>query len=147
MPVLFAIMIAVFKAEAGALSRLLKAEAFQVLGRLSFSIYLLHGLVLYVFAEVATLTESKMNVTLWQTLPHGGRMVPTVVLDHPVFGLAALAQYLGIVVALAFLTHRFIEAPARSIFDDWRRRIGGPPALPWIFTRQIAKGRLNTKSL
>ena len=99
MPVLFAIMIAVSRLKQSDLPAFESGGVSGPGAAVLFDLPL-HGLVLHIFTEVVTLAESKLNVTLWQTLPHGGRMVPTVVLDHPVLGLAALGLYLGIVVAL-----------------------------------------------
>lgn len=145
MPVLFAIMIVVFTGEAGRVSHLLKKDSFQALGRWSYSIYMVHGLLLYIFSQAVTLAEAKLGLTLWQTMAHGGRMVPTVVPGHDIFGLCALVVYLAIVVALSSLTYRFIEAPARDYFNARGQAIAGPPGLPWIVTRQLSKVGLKSK--
>lgn len=93
----FAFLVLAFAADRGALSRLLARAPFVWIGVLSYSIYLVHLLVL-------------LSV---RTLLHAVAPAP----DPLVSTLAAVAV-LGLTIAAAYVTWRVVESPARN----WSRR-------------------------
>lgn len=88
--VVFALLIAVFALEEGVLSRLLRARSLIYLGEISFSLYMVHQLVLR-YAE-----------------DHG-----YMAQDYPVAAKAALYWIAAIAVAAA--AHHLIELPAQKL--------------------------------
>lgn len=92
-PFAFAAAIYVFACERGLLSRFLKTAPFQILGHISYSIYLNHVIVAIIVEKAARLAFPAMP--LWASL-------------------AATAVYVAAVLVYAGLTYRWIEVPARK---------------------------------
>lgn len=93
-PYLFGAAVLVFAAESGAVSRALRWTPLQMLGVLSYSIYMVHGLIRTVVYKVA-----------------GG-----------ISGFEAdllCLIYLVIVVVASFVTYRLIEMPGRETARRW----------------------------
>lgn len=100
MPFLFALVIVVFSRESGALSRLLASPRFEFLGKLSYSYYLNHTVVLTV-----------MDLLIFKLIK-----VPHTVMGESFFVIICLAC----VHLMSVFTHRYVElilqppAPDRS---------------------------------
>lgn len=122
-PVLFAVVVIVFSAERGAVSRLLKTTPFQRLGEWSYSIYMVHGLLAFVFALLASIVQRKLGLDLWRTIVEDG--IHLRVLTHPSTALldALHLGYISLVLAIAPLTYRYIEEPGRRAFNAIARRL------------------------
>lgn len=113
-PVVFGIAVAVFAFGQGAVSRLLLTNPAQALGRWSYSIYMVHTLVLAVVGRSVSLMEAVADVAL--TVPHevnGATRVLLVLGDGWSNDLAA-AAYLAVVVVLSAFTWRWIERPGQA---------------------------------
>ncbi len=112
-PLMFALLVYVFAFEGGAVSRLLQGRAAQALGLWSYSIYMVHMLLFAVLKIAFTLTAKFPGVPL--TAP-----VATPVklwsLGGPLSDVALVAVELAAVIALASVSFRTIEAPARMWF-------------------------------
>jgi peptidoglycan/LPS O-acetylase OafA/YrhL len=113
-PAVFALAVLVFAAEAGAVSRLMRAPALLWLGERSYSIYMVHALVLWLLADcvklfrlvgIELIAGAESTSGLWQ---------------NDVLYLI----YIVLVLGVAALTYRTIEVPPRA----WIRRLAGPRA-------------------
>jgi len=111
-PALFALAVLVFAAEAGAVSRLLRAPAGLWLGERSYSIYMVHVLIASLLIDAAKLSrlggidliaEGRIGRQLWE-------------------GDVVYLVYFLLVLGFAAVTYRSIEVPARAGF----RRIATP---------------------
>lgn len=92
-PFAFAAAIYVFAGEHGWLSRILKTAPFQILGHISYSIYLNHVIVAIIVEKAARLAFPAMP--LWVSL-------------------TATFVYVAAVLIYAMITYRWIEEPARK---------------------------------
>jgi peptidoglycan/LPS O-acetylase OafA/YrhL len=92
-PLIFAILVASVSTDEGVLAHILKTRFFQMLGRLSFSIYLMHGCALIFFRAF---------------LDHVGTGWPLY---------AYTVVYLIFVISMSSFTYRFIENPFRVYFN------------------------------
>ena len=92
-PFIFAAGIYLFAQEKGMISRLLRAAPFQMLGAISYAVYLNHVIVAIIMEKAVKLAFPALSETL---------------------SLAATAAYLGLVILYSYLTHRYIEVPARK---------------------------------
>ncbi len=117
---LFAGLVLVFAAEGGAVSQLLKSRFLLLVGAVSYSLYMVHGLVQSLF----------LTALAWLAALAGqGRLfVPVAGANRP--GLAAHSGLAADLVGLAALVaallaalavYRLVEAPARQ----WTRRRAG----------------------
>jgi len=104
----FALLVLVFAHESGLFSQVLRLRVISALGRWSYSIYMIHMLVLALIFSALDSAGTGWTVKL----PDGAE---EIVLGTR-FGADALTLvYLAIVIALAAFTWRFIEVPGQRI--------------------------------
>jgi len=123
-PAVFAVVVLVFAAEAGAVSRLLRAPALLWLGERSYSIYMVHFLVWWLLADCIKLLRLG-GIDLI-----AGSESPSQLWQNDVVSLL----YMLLVVGAAAVTYRVIEVPTRA----WFRRLARPRA------RQDARSAMQT---
>jgi peptidoglycan/LPS O-acetylase OafA/YrhL len=111
-PAVFALAVLVFAAEAGALSRLLRAPAGLWLGARSYSIYMVHVPVVLLLIDCAKLLRFR-GIDLFL-----GNKIGRQVWESD----AVCLVYFPLVLGLAALTYRWIEVPGRA----WFRRFATP---------------------
>jgi peptidoglycan/LPS O-acetylase OafA/YrhL len=115
----------VFAAERGAVSHLLKSRPLQLLGTLSYSIYLLHTLVITALRLTAGAVGKAVGI---DPLTPGRNLFPTspdwYLVDlgnawlNDLYGLVFLATLIG----LSTLTYRYIELPGQRLFGGFAAR-------------------------
>lgn len=116
-PLLFGLVVWVFAFEGGVISRLLAMRPFQWLGARSYSVYMVHALVIALYEKAAVATQRLSGQPMFVEQATDGvedRLISfgaTWMMDF-----LALA-YLGTVVAVASLTYRFVEIPGQSSFN------------------------------
>ena len=110
---LFCIVVLIFSSDRGVLSHALARAAPAALGRWSYSIYMVHTLVLVMFfssAHVGELVLGRHWLVQWSgggaVIGGGGEAVKTII----------FAGYLGATIALAALTWRLVEQPGQRFF-------------------------------
>ena len=115
-PPLFFLVVLVFSFEGGAISKLLATAPFQLLGALSFSIYMIHSFLLLRLINVLEAIE-KITHHRWALTArvNGGN----VLAPSPLLGDLIAIAFLGGVIACAYATYRLIEQPGRR----WSRRL------------------------
>lgn len=108
---IFALAVFIFAPQTGVISRLIESRFIKALGRWSYSIYMVHMLV------VACLFSLLDNFGRgWTAIDaSGNEIVPMA--SAWVGDLIALV-YLTIVVVFASFTYRFVEKPGQRIFAD-----------------------------
>jgi peptidoglycan/LPS O-acetylase OafA/YrhL len=112
-PVIFGITVFVFAQEAGLLSRLLNMPFARKLGDWSYSVYLVHYVIL---SALAVFLNQIHFVFTPIKLPEFHDPVPLDVFRSAWLGDAALFIYMALVIGVASLTYRYIEKPARKLF-------------------------------
>ena len=129
-PLVFALFVLAFLGEGGLISRMLRTRVLQKLADLSFSIYMVHALVLLGLLAAAHALVRAKGVALFQTVPNpfvGYRGVhPTVEVLHVAgFGQAALlvVVYLAGVTLATFAVYRLVEVPGRTAFNGLAKRL------------------------
>ncbi len=116
-PLLFGLVVWVFAFEGGALSRMLATKPFQWLGTRSYSVYMVHALVIALIQKGAAMVQKLLGQPMFVDRVidgHQNRLLsfgPTWTMD-----LLALA-YLVAVVAVSALTYRFVEIPGQFTFN------------------------------
>lgn len=103
-PIVFALLILALSSDSGYAARVLNTAPAQLLGQRSYSIYLMHPVLIEVFG------------------------LATHQLSGRTAGLATLTVYLVTLVLVSGLTYRYVEAPFRDRFNRWARQQQLAPA-------------------
>jgi len=112
-PPLFAGLVWLFAGESGVISRFMAQPVVGALGRWSYSIYMVHMLVIVlIFSALDTL-----GLHWTALLPNGSE---SVVLQSPWEADVLMLAYLAVVTAFAALTWRFLEMPGQRLFGAAR---------------------------
>ncbi len=120
-PLVFAAAVLVFAKEAGILSQVLHHKFFQLLGTLSYSIYMVHLFVATRLLNIAQLIQSKLHFNLLSTGMHEGAEVKLLGLT-PLQGDLWAITMLVIVVGVSFISYHLVEVPGRNWFRKLARR-------------------------
>jgi peptidoglycan/LPS O-acetylase OafA/YrhL len=117
-PLVFAAAVVCFAIESGRLSRLLLTRPFALLGKWSYSIYMVHAFIIHCLWTVLKLRSDPNSPLIADMLMPGTEgMVPTIVLGGRINGDIAVLAYVAAVLITAMLTYRFIEEPGRRFFN------------------------------
>ncbi len=125
-PLIFALLVYVFAFEGGVVSRLLKGRAAQALGLWSYSIYMVHMLLFAVLKIVFTVAAKFPGSPLTAPVSHPVKLWS---LGSPLADAALAGFELAAVIALASLSYRYIEAPARAWFSALASEAERPAAV------------------
>ena len=120
-PLLFAAVVFVFAFERGRFSAILSLPPLQKLGAWSYSIYMVHFLVIELLDRAVRDTEKLTGHNYYAEIGH------TAVLSFgpPFVDRFALA-YIVAIIAVASLTYRYIEVPGRRFFNSLASRRSPP---------------------
>jgi peptidoglycan/LPS O-acetylase OafA/YrhL len=108
----FTVVILILAFDDGAVSRILAAAPFRFLGRISYSIYLVHFVVLSVLNGVLRALQSALDVALLQPGSAAIAFGPPGAMD------ALAAAYILLLIPLAAWTYRLVEVPGRIMFNQ-----------------------------
>ncbi|OJY60878.1 MAG: hypothetical protein BGP16_13215 [Sphingobium sp. 66-54] len=124
-PLVFFLAVLVFSREAGFISRLLKCAPFALVGILSYSIYMIHGFLLYRFVNGLSLLERVTGLDLVQHV--GGH---NSVGGGALFGDMMSVLFLGIVICASWLSYNFVELPGQRFVRRWPERRSASVPIP-----------------
>jgi peptidoglycan/LPS O-acetylase OafA/YrhL len=124
-PIVFALVVYVFSFEAGTVSRLLQATPFKRLGLWSYSIYIVHALLIHTLSLLVGVSQKALfGRDIRDVAIFGGIETKIVVHVNTYLLDALLIGYLLAVVGVASVTYRYIEDPCRRAFNRMADRIG-----------------------
>jgi len=126
MDLLFALMVLLFARERGLVSRLLVTAPFQLLGVLSYGIYMVHGMVNGRALDLVQLVQRHLG-THWVDARLGGE---DLILLPSVPALALACAMLALSVLAAWCAHLLVERPARDLSRRLAGRIGRQNSAP-----------------
>jgi hypothetical protein len=109
---LFGVAVLAFAAERGILSRLLTTKPAAALGRWSYSIYMVHTLVLAMLFSAVHVAEIAFHRAWLVRLTDGNAILALGAWNDPV-----VLIILAAVVALSALTWRIVERPGQRLFN------------------------------
>ncbi len=136
-PIVFGIVVFVFAFEAGPLTRLLRTGPLTALGTLSYSIYMVHAVLIFFAWRILSMLEGQFGWTT--TVPHpngsGGHLFGA----SQAIGDLAMFAMLALVIATSAATYALIEKPGRAWGQDAskRWRAGGWAA---VFAQRATAG-------
>ena len=131
-PLVFATAVLTFAAEKGAVSRLMQSDAVEWLGRISYSIYMLHALVIYHLIHPGIkIIEKVMGHALtaneiMSVGPLSGEATKLIVLGSRTQADLLTLLYLGVLLGIATFSYQFIELPGQEYFGNFARRARSP---------------------
>ena len=142
-PFVFSFFIFVFLSQRhGLLSKMLETRFFQVMAELSFSIYMVHAIVLIGFLTATHTIASVFHLDLFHMIRspvpprHGfSPMIEVIHLDFTSEIWALFAAYLLVVMLAAVVAYRFVEVPGRRAFARLAKRISMSSAAPRVDMR------------
>lgn len=110
-PVVFSVVIYSFLYEGGLVSRILLSRAFVILGTLSYSIYMIHAFIIYLEIHVFAAIQQYIGIVMFRNI----RGVTYLGKDEFYSGVVFVGTVL-LVILLAFLSYKAVEAPGRNFF-------------------------------
>lgn len=133
MPIVFALSIWIFAHQSGTLSRLMMTKVPQYLGRTSYSIYLVHFVVIQYVMAIVRVADKKLHLNAFKTVD--GTEV-FVIGNRLIMDALAIGLLLG-VIAIAGVTYRFIEQPGQRFAAKLAARLKptrpkGRRSITWI---------------
>jgi peptidoglycan/LPS O-acetylase OafA/YrhL len=122
----FALVVYIFSFETGAVSRVLQMTPFKRLGLWSYSIYIVHALLIHTISLLVGVSQKALFGRDIRDVVNFGGVETKIVVHVNTYVLdALLVGYLIAVVAVASLTYRFIEDPCRRALNRVADRLGG----------------------
>ena len=122
-PFVFSLTVFIFAHEEGVVSALLKTKPFRVLGEISYSIYLVHSLVLIVLYKMIKVLEKYVGDPLYVEIMHRDEMIKVFFYANEYFMDILTVLYLAIVIVIvvAIVTYNYIEVPGRLFFNKFAK--------------------------
>lgn len=122
-PLVFGVAVLVFAGEKGSVSKLIGKLPFQLLGRWSYSIYMVHFLVLAIFWGGARAIQQLLNIEILTSHTYLGQTYEMLIFGNLWIMDAFSIGYLATVIGISSLTFRFVEEPCRIYVNEMSRRI------------------------
>jgi len=101
----FCIKIFIFAFERGVVSKVLKKSFFQLLGKLSYSIYMIHALILFIVFSFILIMQKVLNMDFVLTLNH----VLYIDFGNALYNNLAILFVVGIIIVCSQFTYKYIE--------------------------------------
>jgi peptidoglycan/LPS O-acetylase OafA/YrhL len=122
-PFVFGVTVIIFSLEGGAVSEALKLPPFNFLGRLSYSIYMVHALMLIIMGYAVRAAEREWHVVLLRDGYFGATQWE---------GDLAYVVLIILVIGASCFTFRSIEEPGRTMSRKLAKRIFGSRNSPTL---------------
>ncbi|MDB5471315.1 MAG: hypothetical protein JWR84_2875 [Caulobacter sp.] len=123
-PLLFGAMVLIFAAQSGPLSRALKQRALSYLGEISYSIYLVHYVLVLIAFGAASVLEAVFGFDAMTV--RGPFNAVVINMPNAWIGDFAALGFLGLTIAVASATYHWVENPGRRRFNDLSKKIAAP---------------------
>jgi len=116
--VIFALVIYVFASGAGILSRFISLKPFEFLGKLSYSIYMIHESVLIIIGRILNFAQSKFgtSIVVMRFSEESGKDVPVWFFHDKLSTDFSAILYMVLIVICSIFTYHCIEKPGQKIF-------------------------------
>lgn len=113
-PLVLGVGVWIFAQEQGGVSTVLKSRPFHAVGAWSYSIYMVHSLVIAVTHRSLTALQQMTDLQLVADVRGPEGLARTITVGGPWFLDALTLVYVACVIGLAALTWRWIEMPAQK---------------------------------
>ena len=113
---LFCMVVLVFAFEKGLISSLLKQKVFLYLGKLSYSIYMIHAFIVFNVLWFFIIIDRYVDIKLTPVLHN----IPYVDFGSPLYNNIFIVVILGIIVFISGFTYRFIEKKGQQLGKKYK---------------------------
>jgi len=114
---LFLVMVFIFSFENGFISKILKNKIFLYIGALSYSIYLIHSIIIFVFHSFFIVLKDKFSLV---TIIDGRKYFDTG--DYFYNNIIILIILITVIILSSF-THKYIEQKGQNIGKALNKRL------------------------
>jgi peptidoglycan/LPS O-acetylase OafA/YrhL len=122
-PLVFSAVVWVFAFESGIASRLLRCRGVERLGEYSYSIYMVHFVIMDLLIYATFGFGKAIHWPIGSSAVKNDRLVLSLG-DNPYLGDAVAIVYVAAILLVSALTHHYIETPGRAFFNGiagkWR---------------------------
>ncbi len=123
-PFLFGALVLIFAAQSGPISKALKQKALSYLGEISYSIYLVHYVLVLIAFGAASVLEGVFGLDA--VTARGPFNAAVINMPNAWVGDIAALGFLGVTIAVASATYHWVENPGRRWFNDLSKKIRSP---------------------
>jgi len=114
---LFCIQIFIFAFEKGFISQILKQKIFLYIGKLSYSIYMTHAIVLFCSLSIFMIVQKIFKIELATMIDN----TRTIDLGNPIFNNISIFITLAIIIFISGFTYKYIERRGQEIAKNLRK--------------------------
>jgi peptidoglycan/LPS O-acetylase OafA/YrhL len=118
-PLVFGFAVWIFSYELGYISKILKHKFIQQLGVLSFTMYMIHSVILTVIWRVNTLLTKNEYIVESENAHGYGKIMH---FGNPYLGDLFLICYIGFVIIVSSIIYKKYEEPLRIKFNQFANR-------------------------
>lgn len=123
-PFLFGALVLIFAAQSGPISVALKQRALTYLGEISYSIYLVHYVLVLVAFGAASALEAVSGVDA--VTVRGQFNAAVINMPNAWTGDLAAIGFLGLTIGVASVTYHWVENPGRRWFNTLSKKVRTP---------------------
>lgn len=120
-PLLFGLLVFIFAAESGAISHTLKKSALSYLGKISYSIYLIHYVLVLVAFGVASLIGKMASISA--VVSRGIFGASVINMPNLWIGDLSAVAFLCLTIIAASFSYHWIEEPGRKWFNRLSKHV------------------------
>ena len=117
-PSTYCVLVFLFGFEKGFISQILKYKIFQYFGKLSYSIYLVHGLVILLVLSLLMVMQKILEIELTQTLD-GVRFMN---FGSDFYNNITLFIIIGLTIFISNYTYKYIEQKGLEMGKNLKKR-------------------------
>jgi len=116
---LFCIQVFVFAFEKGFISKILKQKMFLYFGKLSYSIYMIHAVVLFCSLSTFMVIQKILKMEITPMIDD----IRYIDFGNPIFNNIAILITLSIIIFISGFTYKYIEQKGQEIGKAFRRKL------------------------
>ncbi|MGO9171819.1 MAG: acyltransferase family protein [Rhodomicrobium sp.] len=130
-PIVFGFVVIVFARERGIISGLVTTTPFTFLGERSYSIYMLHFVVLLTMTRfIKAVSGAYTNAARAKSITLIDSNIRIVYLGSDIAADCIVLIFIAALLIASSLTYKFIENPGRKFFNSLAGRLAAPARLP-----------------
>lgn len=119
---LFCVTIITFAVEGGAISALLRNKVFTYLGKLSYSIYITHYIIYFLFLATAIVLSKVIGHDLTIVDNSGAVATRFITTHHVIYDQLILLALLLVVIVISGFTYKYVELKGIELGKRFKKK-------------------------